>query len=46
MIVRSSPRSERFFETAVSLVRDGLLGPREAVVRFDFSEGKPLKALR
>ena len=36
----------QFFEAAVSLVRDGLLAPREAAERFGFAEGELLRALR
>ena len=36
----------QFFEAAVSLVRDGLLDPREAAERFGFAEGELLRALR
>ena len=36
----------RFFETALSLVRDGILAPREAAERFGFPEGDILGALQ
>ena len=35
----------RFFETAASLVRDGILGAREAAERFGLSEDDIVKAL-
>ena len=36
---------KRFFETAVSLVRDGLLGPHEAAERFGLPEEDLLRAV-
>ena len=42
---RFAEERQRFFETAVSLVRDGLLGPREAAERFGLPEDDLLKAL-
>ena len=42
---RFAEERKRFFETAVSLVRDGLLGPREAAERFGLPEDDLLKAM-
>lgn len=42
---RFAEERKRFLETAVSLVRDGLLGPREAADRFGLPEDELLRAM-